>query len=88
MPVRLNAHEAREGEAFLGFGPAERADLNLSPSGDLAEAAANLFAFMRLLDRPEFKGIAVMPVPLIGLGLAINDRLKRAASPHRITKQS
>lgn len=88
LPVRLNAHEAREGEALLGFGPAEHADLNLSPSGDLAEAAANLFAFMRLLDRPEFKGIAVMPVPFRGLGLAINDRLKRAAYPRRVTKQS
>ncbi len=88
LPVRLNASEAREGEALLGFGPAEGAVLNLSPSGDLKEAAANLFAFMRALDKKEFSGIAVMPVPTAGLGLAINDRLKRAAYPHRVTQRS
>lgn len=88
LPVRLNASEAREGEALLGFGPAGKAVLNLSPSGDLKEAAANLFAFMRALDKKEFSGIAVMPVPTAGLGLAINDRLKRAAYPHRVTQRS
>ena len=49
--------------------------------GDLAEAAANLFAMLRRLDRPEFSGIAVMPIPERGLGQAINDRLRRAAAP-------
>lgn len=88
LPVRLNAAFAEEGEALLGFGKTDNAVLNLSPSGDLAEAAANLFAYMRKLDRSEFKRIAVMPIPTEGLGLAINDRLKRAAYPRRITKQS
>jgi L-threonylcarbamoyladenylate synthase len=53
---------------------------NLSPSGDLAEAAANLFAQMRALDRPGIGRIAVMAIPETGLGLAINDRLRRAAA--------
>lgn len=82
LPVRLNALEPQEGEAFLAFGKAEGATLNLSPSGNLKEAAAHLFAYMRLLDDEKYKGIAVMPVPTYGLGLAINDRLKRAAYPH------
>ena len=54
--------------------------LNLSPRGDLAEAAANLFAMLRALDRPDIGRIAVMPIPQTGLGLAINDRLRRAAA--------
>ena len=53
----------------------------LSRSGDLTEAAANLFAALRQLDRPEFTAIAVMPIPERGLGRAINDRLRRAAAP-------
>lgn len=81
IPVRLNADKAEEGEALLGFGKVENAVLNLSPSGDLNEAAAHLFAYMRELDRMEFKAIAVSPVPMNDLGLAINDRLKRAAYP-------
>ncbi len=80
LPVRINAEYAREGEAFLGFGKCEGATLNLSKSGDLKEAAANLFAFLRLLDKAEdFSGIAVAPIPSVGIGLAINDRLRRAA---------
>jgi L-threonylcarbamoyladenylate synthase len=55
--------------------------LCLSQSGDLAEAAANLFLMLRRLDRPQFTGIAVMPIPDEGLGRAINDRLRRAAAP-------
>jgi L-threonylcarbamoyladenylate synthase len=55
--------------------------LNLSASGDLQEAAANLFAMLRALDRPDVIGIAVMPIPMTGLGIAINDRLTRAAAP-------
>ena len=81
LPLRLEAREARQGEALLGFGPAPQATLNLSPDGDLVEAAANLFAMMRALDRPPHTGIAVMPIPHRGLGIAINDRLRRAANP-------
>jgi L-threonylcarbamoyladenylate synthase len=82
LPVRLNAAAAEAGEALLGFGPAASNDaLNLSATGDLQEAAANLFAMLRQLDDPKFRAIAVMPVPETGLGLAINDRLRRAAAP-------
>jgi L-threonylcarbamoyladenylate synthase len=82
--VRLNVTDIRPGEALLAFGPdAPQADVsaNLSTGGDLTEAAANLFAMLRALDRPGISGIAVMPVPESGLGLAINDRLRRAAAP-------
>ena len=88
LPVRLAATEARPGEALLAFGPDAPPGcaevLWLSRSGDLAEAAANLFAMLRRLDRPSFAGIAVMPIPEHGLGLAINDRLRRAAAPRSI----
>lgn len=81
-PLRLDAREARPGEALLAFGPdwPPQTALNLSPGGDLREAAANLFAMLRALDRPEFTAIAVMPIPEDGLGAAINDRLRRAAA--------
>ncbi len=81
LPVRLDARSARLGEALLGFGPAEGAQMNLSERGDLTEAAANLFAMLRALDRSPFTGIAVMPIPDHDLGAAINDRLRRAAAP-------
>jgi L-threonylcarbamoyladenylate synthase len=81
LPVRLNAASAQPGEALLGFGPeAMGATLNLSPSGDLVEAAAHLFAYLRALDRPNFSGIAATPIPERGIGAAINDRLRRAAA--------
>lgn len=82
IPLRLNADAARPGEALLAFGPnaPRRGALNLSRKGDLAEAAANLFAMLRILDQPGMGGIAVMPIPNEGLGVAINDRLRRAAS--------
>jgi L-threonylcarbamoyladenylate synthase len=88
LPVRMNARSARPGEAYLAFGkvPAGIAGavaLNLSPRGDLNEAAANLFAMIRSLDRPEFRAIAVAAIPERGLGRAINDRLRRAAAPRR-----
>jgi L-threonylcarbamoyladenylate synthase len=80
--MRLNAGAARPGETLLAFGPGAPADaLNLSPRGDLVEAAANLFSHLRALDRGGAKVIAVMPVPNEGLGEAINDRLRRAAAP-------
>jgi L-threonylcarbamoyladenylate synthase len=83
IPVRLNAQDASDSEVLLGFGPdcPDSAD-NLSPSGDLTEAAANLFATLRALDRPGHRAIAVMPIPETGLGRAINDRLRRAAEAH------
>lgn len=79
-PVRINADAARPGEAFIAFGPAATGTrFNLSPAGDLREAAANLFTMLRAADRLAPTGIAVAPVPEDGLGEAINDRLRRAA---------
>ncbi|HEV7383714.1 MAG TPA: L-threonylcarbamoyladenylate synthase [Phenylobacterium sp.] len=79
LPLRLNATEPRDDEVWLGFGASFPAPLNLSPSGDLAEAAAHLFSYLRMADRSEASGIAVAPIPDEGLGEAINDRLRRAA---------
>jgi L-threonylcarbamoyladenylate synthase len=85
-PVRLNARTIEAGEALLAFGPDQvqgtvraTAMMNLSARGDLAEAAANLFGYLRALDLGGARAIAVMPVPHHGLGEAINDRLRRAA---------
>jgi L-threonylcarbamoyladenylate synthase len=82
--LRLNATSVSGGEALLAFGRAVPAGahetLNLSATGDLKEAAANLFAMLRLLDKHADR-IAVMPIPNEGLGEAINDRLQRAAAP-------
>jgi L-threonylcarbamoyladenylate synthase len=89
--LRLNATSVEPGESVLAFGPhlppgSERAIrvLNLSPAGDLVEAAANLFSDLRTLDGDDVKAIAVMRVPMDGLGEAINDRLTRAAAPKDI----
>lgn len=85
--VRLEAAVPLPGEAWLGFGPEPEGlalpplALNLSPKGDLAEAAANLFAALRQLDEAGATTIAVAPVPMQGLGEAINNRLGRAAAP-------
>jgi L-threonylcarbamoyladenylate synthase len=82
--LRLEADGAENGEALLAFGTAPAAPgatLNLSPRGDLIEAAANLFSHLRTLDASGVRRIAVMKVPHEGLGEAINDRLKRAAAP-------
>ncbi len=104
-PVRLNAIDVDEGEALLAFGSEKfmsirsggavsdmpnEMRLNLSVDGDLHEAAANLFAYLKELDQPAHKTIAVMAIPNTGLGLAINDRLKRAAqgAPDIQTKAS
>ncbi len=85
--VRLNASRVEPGEALLAFGPATvtgadaaMAVMNLSASGDLAEAAAHLFGYLRALDARAATAIAVMPIPAHGLGEAINDRLHRAAA--------
>jgi L-threonylcarbamoyladenylate synthase len=81
LPLRLGATSADIGEAWLGFGPKDvGATLNLSPRGDLIEAAANLFAYLRKLDSTPHIGIAVSAIPETGLGVAINDRLRRGAS--------
>jgi L-threonylcarbamoyladenylate synthase len=85
-PVRLNAGSIEAGEALLAFGrsavpgvDAATAVMNLSARGDLNEAAANLFGYLRALDTRGAHTIAVMAVPHHGLGEAINDRLRRAA---------
>jgi len=83
--LRLEATSVKAGEALLAFGPntpqSGARTINLSPSGDLIEAAANLFAALRALDDGHVDAIAVMPIPGNGLGEAINDRLKRAGAP-------
>ncbi len=79
-PLRLGAPDAEAGETLLAFGPGAPEDaLNLSKTGDLAEAAANLFYMLRVLDEAGSGAIAIMPIPERGLGRAINDRLRRAA---------
>ncbi|MGE0829055.1 MAG: L-threonylcarbamoyladenylate synthase [Hyphomonadaceae bacterium] len=78
--LRLNADAPEADEIYLGFGPRDGAR-NLSPQGDLREAAANLYAFLRALDATGAARIAVAPIPNHGLGEAINDRLMRAAAP-------
>lgn len=86
-PVRLNARQLEAGEALLAFGPdmisvADKTSvMNLSEAGDLVEAAANLFGYLRELDAGGSRAIAVMAIPDEGLGEAINDRLRRAAVP-------
>ncbi len=82
--LRLNAAQAGAGEMFLAFGdkgPENIPGLNLSPSGDLYEAATNLYAYLHILDDTGVAVINVMPIPNEGVGIAINDRLKRAAAP-------
>lgn len=83
-PVRLNARAVHDGEILITFGPDLRQGpnvINLSESGDLIEAAASLFAALLAADRPGIAGIAVAPIPDDGIGVAINDRLRRAAAP-------
>jgi L-threonylcarbamoyladenylate synthase len=77
--VRLDVIDAMKDEVLLGFGAME-CDLNLSKSGDLIESAANLFDHLHRLDKTG-KPIAIAPIPQVGLGRAINDRLRRAAAP-------
>ena len=84
-PVRLNVRSVKDGEALLAFGPQPLPHTgvteNLSAAGDVKEAAINLFAALRRLDRIATTGIAVMAIPDQGIGSAINDRLRRAAAP-------
>ena len=86
--VRRNAHNGAPGEVLIRFGGAALPGetdaalvLDLSPSGDLAEAAANLFGYMKRADAAGARAIAFAPIPSRGLGEAINDRLQRAAAP-------
>ena len=83
--ITLNAQQVGEDELLLAFGSAIRGNakhmLNLSETANLEEAAANLFRMLRELDKMAGKNIAIMPIPMQGLGIAINDRLKRAAAP-------
>ncbi len=89
--VRLNAESASGDEAFIMFGPDEPdhdgSHVNISPAGDLREAAANLFAALHDLDAQNVSCIAVSPIPETGLGEAINDRLRRAAAPRVTPRQ-
>ncbi len=80
--VRINASEKRAGEIYIGFGAVDDADLSLSEMGSVNEAAANLFSVLHAADAMAKDGqtIAIAPVPMMGLGLAINDRLTRAAA--------
>ena len=94
IPIRLNAVDVKDGEALLAFGSTKFMGLksggsvnelpdtafkNLSEDSDLEEAAQNLFMMLRDLDRPEHKAIAVMNIPEKSIGIAINERLNRAA---------
>lgn len=77
--INVEPEERREDEFYIGFGPM-KCELNLSPAADIVEAAANLFAYMHLAEeQTEFPCIAVAPIPEKGLGLAINDRIRRAS---------
>lgn len=82
LPMRINVkpEDVHPDEFYIGFGKTPGARLNLSSRGDVTEAAANLFAFMRQAEQhTELKGIAIAPIPEYGLGLAINDRIRRAS---------
>ncbi len=79
--IRLNVTQPEPDETLLGFGNVRDAALNLSPSGDMVEAAATLFSCLHQLNEMGADRIAVSPIPMNGLGRAINDRLARAAAP-------
>jgi L-threonylcarbamoyladenylate synthase len=94
-PLRLNATKVSPDEALLAFGPTAPAGageavatLNLSPRGDLVEAAAHLFAYLRSLDTEGAEAIAVAPIPEQGVGEAINDRLRHAAAPRETAAEA
>jgi L-threonylcarbamoyladenylate synthase len=88
--LRLDAARASSDEAVLDFGDsltgAAGARLDLSPSGDLVEAASHFFSYLRALDAAGAMRIAVAPIPAHGLGAAINDRLRRAAAPRNVPR--
>ena len=77
--TRINVTRPNEDEFMIGFGKI-KGHLNLSPTGDLAEATANLFAYMHMAEeQKKYTKIAIAPIPMTGLGRAINDRIKRAS---------
>ncbi len=80
LTLKMNVIEKEPGMALLGFGNCKDADLNLSESANLVEAAANLFSYLHKIDDASFSSIGVSPIPNHGIGEAINDRLKRACS--------
>jgi L-threonylcarbamoyladenylate synthase len=80
LPLKMNVVEKAPGMALLGFGNCEGADLNLSESANLVEAAANLFSYLYKIDGANFSSIGVSPIPDYGIGEAINDRLMRACA--------
>jgi L-threonylcarbamoyladenylate synthase len=82
-PLRLDAAAAEPDEWMIGFGPV-KGDDTLSAGGDLAEAASRLFHALHRAEGSRKRGIAVAPIPAFGIGLAINDRLKRAAAPRDV----
>lgn len=79
--LRINVASPEDDEFFIAFGTGfARENLNLSPSGDLREAASNLFAYMRIADKnTQYNKLAIAPIPELGIGLAINDRIRRAS---------
>jgi L-threonylcarbamoyladenylate synthase len=79
--IRLNALQPNPAEAYLGFGDHQHGSHSLSLRGDLTEAAANLFRLLHEIDATNPSSIAIAPIPNLGLGEAINDRLQRAAAP-------
>lgn len=91
--VQLNCNSAPSGSAWLGFGnrpvpPGVAASRNLSPDSNLTEAAANLYACLKELDGLGAPLICIAPIPEEGLGIAINDRLRRAAAPRQVVEKS
>ena len=80
QPLRLNAVTALPDEFLIGFGNVT-GDLNLSATGNMIEAAANLFDTLHIAEASGLTTIAIAPIPDHGLGVAINDRLRRAAAP-------
>ncbi|MBE6452915.1 MAG: threonylcarbamoyl-AMP synthase [Alphaproteobacteria bacterium] len=82
IPMRINVSEndVKKDEFYIGFGKSEKAHLNLSVDGNINEAASNLFAYMRIAEnQKKYSAIAIAPIPNNGLGLAINDRIRRAS---------
>ena len=79
-PLRMNATRKQKGEIFIGFNT-PHADFHLTKTGNLEEAAAHLFDMLHLADKQNPLAIAVAPIPNIGIGEAINERLERAAAP-------
>ena len=80
LMLKMNVIEKEPGMVLLGFGNCKDADLNLSESANLVEAAANLFSYLHKIDDASFSSIGVSPIPDYGIGEAINDRLKRACA--------